>query len=367
MRDSNNLIEAVFANIIDGVAVVDRQDKITAFNQAALTMFDYSHDRLLGQNWHELLNEDAEQDPQDLRFDRVGGSNEIPISQIWKATGKRKSGELFPIEISIGSIPFKDHRIAIIRDITERIEATNQLSALNNSLHKTNHSLIQSNRELEQFTYITAHDLKAPLRAISGLSEWVEEALEEHLSAETRGQMQLLRRRVHRMQSLLDGLLEYSRAGRIQYPIVTVDVNRTIEKIVLILDPPATFTIDIETPMPTFVTHLQPLEQVFIHLIDNAIRHHPTKMGVVKIHAIDLGDYYEFTVADNGEGIEPEYQTKIYRIFQTLKARDFQENVGAGLAIVQKIVTTQGGTINLESIPGNGATFRFTWPKQIYL
>jgi signal transduction histidine kinase len=116
--------------------------------------------------------------------------------------------------------------------------------------------------------------------------------------------------------------------------------------------------------MPIFATRIQPLEQVFSNLIDNALRHHPTKMGVIEISAIDLGDRYEFAIADNGEGIEPQYQQKIYQIFQTLKARDLQENVGAGLAIVKKIVTAEGGTIWLESQPGHGSIFRFTWLKQ---
>jgi light-regulated signal transduction histidine kinase (bacteriophytochrome) len=116
--------------------------------------------------------------------------------------------------------------------------------------------------------------------------------------------------------------------------------------------------------MPTMNTRQQPLQQVFSHLIDNAIRHHPTQTGIIKIAAVDQGDYYEFSVADDGDGIDIQFQEKIYMIFQTLKARDHQENTGAGLAIIQKIATAEGGTIRLESASGSGATFRFTWPKQ---
>jgi PAS domain S-box-containing protein len=379
LRESRNLIEAIVANVVDGVMVIDTRGRIETFNHAAVNMFGYSASEVIGWQWQKLLDAEAE-DTQKLVFYESDLSISTPPfalgasstnGQIWQAIGRRKNGELFPIEISMNNIALDDDRIAIVRDITERQQAAarlkakaTELSILNNSLNLTNRSLMESNRELDRFAYITAHDLKAPLRAIASLSEWVEEDLEDSLSPETRSQMQLLRRRVYRMQSLLNSLLEYSRAGRTKAPVATVDVGRLLDKIVKVLDPPETFTIDIATPMPTLTARWQPLEQVFSHLIDNAIRHHPTKMGIVEISAIDLGNYYEFAIADNGDGIEPQYQTRIYTIFQTLKARDLQENVGAGLAIVRKIVAAEGGTIELESTSGSGAIFRFTWPKQ---
>jgi PAS domain S-box-containing protein len=379
LRESRNLIEAIVANVVDGVMVIDTKGRIETFNHAAVNMFGYSASEVIGWRWQKLLDTEVE-DTQKLLFYDADGSLLAPPSNsesistnghIWQAIGKRKNGDLFPIEISMNNIALDDDRIAIVRDITERQQAAarlqskaNELAALNNSLNLTNRSLVESNRELDRFAYITAHDLKAPLRAIASLSEWVEEDLEDLLSPETRSQMQLLRRRVYRMQALLNSLLEYSRAGRTLAPVATIDVRRLLDKIVTVLAPPETFTIDITTPMPTFTARWKPLEQVFSHLIDNAIRHHPTKMGIVKISAIDLGNYYEFAISDNGDGIDPQYQKRIYTIFQTLKARDLQENVGAGLAIVRKIVTAEGGTIELESTSGSGAIFRFTWPKQ---
>jgi PAS domain S-box-containing protein len=380
LRESRNLIEAIVANVVDGVMTIDTRGRIETFNHAAVKMFGYSASEVIGWQWQKLLNTEAE-DTQKLLFCESDSPSlasppftlqaSVANGQIWQAIGQRKNGELFPIEISMNSIAFDDDRIAIVRDITERQQAAaklqakaTELSLLNNSLTLTNRSLVESNRELDRFAYITAHDLKAPLRAIASLSEWVEEDLDDALSPETRSQMHLLRRRVYRMQSLLNSLLEYSRAGRTQAPIATVDVQRLLDKILQALAPPDTFTISIVNPMPTFTARWQPLEQVFSHLIDNAIRHHPTKMGIVEISVLDLGDRYEFAIADNGDGIEPQYQKRIYTIFQTLKARDLQENVGAGLAIVRKIVAAEGGKIELESTSGSGAIFRFTWPKQ---
>jgi PAS domain S-box-containing protein len=373
LRESRNLIEAIVANVVDGVAIVNTQGKIESFNDAAVKMFGYSSSEVIGWDWQKLIDRDAnEREIQQLLL--ASPSKLVKVmsnGQIWQAMGQRKNGELFPIEISMNNIALDDDRIAIIRDITDRQQAAAKLQAktieltdLNTSLQATNESLLQTNQELDQFAYVTSHDLKAPLRAIASLSEWIEEDLEEHLSSDTRSQLHLLRRRVYRMQALLNSLLEYSRAGRTQSPIAAVDVGKLLTKIIQKLAPPETFTIEIASSMPILDTRWQALEQVFSHLIDNAIRHHPTEMGIVKISAIDLGDRYEFAIVDNGEGIEPQYQKRIYTIFQTLKARDLQENIGAGLAIVKKLVTAEGGTIQLESVAGKGAIFRFTWLKQ---
>jgi PAS domain S-box-containing protein len=357
LRESRNLIEAIVANTVDSVMVVNAQDYIETFNDAAVKMFDYKTVEVIGRPWQKLLP-------------KADGETLTP-GKIWQTMGQRQNGEWFPIEASINNIVLNDDRLIIIRDITERQQAAAQLEAkavqlaeLNASLQASNQSLRESNRELDQFAYITSHDLKAPLRAISNLSEWIEEDLDGSISTETRSHLNLLRRRVDRLQALLNSLLEYSRAGRKQAPITIVDVEPLLHEVIQLLDPPETFSINIVSPMPTMTARRQPLQQVFSHLIDNAIRHHPTKLGIINISVIDQGDRYEFSITDNGDGIDIQFQARIYTIFQTLKARDHQENIGAGLAIIKKIITAEGGTIRLESTVGDGATFRFTWLKQ---
>jgi PAS domain S-box-containing protein len=377
LNESRILVESIVANIIDGVAIVTPQGKVVSINKAAIEMFGYTADEVVGRNWQQLLAREADVTQELLLQSPDLLDKVIPTGNTLQAMGQRKNGDWFPIEFSINSIAADDNeptamlgnRIIIIRDITARQQAAAILSAknthlrdLNQAFDTTNRSLIETNRELDQFAYITAHDLKAPLRAISSLSTWIEEDLEAQMQPETRSQMHLLRSRIDRMQALLDSLLEYSRAGRLQTPISRVDVNDLIARVIDILAPPARFTVNILTPLPIFTTHQQPLQQVFLHLIDNAIRHHPTKVGLVAISA-DLGDRYEFTIADDGDGIDPQYHNRIYTIFQTLKARDLEENIGAGLAIVKKIIEAQGGTIGLESSVGQGANFKFTWLK----
>ena len=385
LSESRNLIEAIVANVIDGVVIINVQGKIQSFNAAAANMFGYDPTDVVDWQWQRLLQQEADITQRllyystddyrhrlgDAAADNMHTSMAPPVGEIWQAIGQRKNGDCFPIEASISSIMLDNDRLVIIRDITSRQQIAAKLQAkaiqlanLNNSLNTSNQLLLRSNRELDQFAYITSHDLKAPLRAIANLSEWIEDDFGPSLTDETRSNMKLLRSRVTRMQSLLNSLLEYSRAGRHSAPVTVVDVHSLLTEILQTLDPPNTFTTVIVAPMPTMLTRRQPLQQVFTHLIDNAIRHHPTKMGIINVSVVDLGDRYEFAISDNGDGIDAQFQERIYTIFQTLKARDLQENMGAGLAIIKKIVTAEGGIIRLESTVGNGATFWFTWLKQ---
>jgi light-regulated signal transduction histidine kinase (bacteriophytochrome) len=220
-------------------------------------------------------------------------------------------------------------------------------------------------QELDQFAYIASHDLKAPLRAIANLSEWIEEDIFDQLNEDNQYQMQLLRGRVHRLDALIDAMRQYSRAGRITGTPERVDVEALLKQVIETLTPPPEFTIEVAPGMPTLVTMRSLLEQVFSQLIDNAIKHHPKADGKVKISVQEQSDTYEFAVTDNGEGIAPEFHERVFAIFQTLQARDEVENTGVGLAIAKRIVEGQGGTIRLESQEGQGTTFYFTWPKPL--
>ncbi|MEM9292925.1 MAG: ATP-binding protein [Acidobacteriota bacterium] len=223
--------------------------------------------------------------------------------------------------------------------------------------------LERSNRELDNFAYVASHDLKAPLRAISTLAYWIEEDLEGKMSQESVEQLELLRGRVQRMEGLINGILEYSRVGRINADLVEVDVAELLHEIVEMLGIPEEFQVDIEPPVPVFEARRLRLQQVFSNLISNAYKYHDRLDGQVLISCQERDEEYEFTVADDGPGIAPEYQRKVFLIFQTLQSRDEVESTGVGLALVQKIIETEGGRITLESELGKGSTFCFTWPK----
>jgi signal transduction histidine kinase len=175
--------------------------------------------------------------------------------------------------------------------------------------------------------------------------------------------MNLLRGRVHRLENLIDGLLKYSRVGRIQSPPEVVNIDRLLAEVIDLLSPPPGFTLIVEGEMPTLLTEKTPLVQVFTNAIDNAIRHHDRDDGNIKISVIDRGNCHEFSVTDDGPGIAPEYQEKVFAIFQTLEARDKKENTGIGLALIKKIIETHNGKIQLESQGDRGTSLRFTWLK----
>jgi len=239
-----------------------------------------------------------------------------------------------------------------------------ELTCLMAGIAQINIALEKRNQELDQFAYVVSHDLKAPLRAIANLSQWIEEDISDSLNDENRHQMKLLRGRVHRLEALLNGLLQYSRVGRIATEAELVDVKALLYEVLNSIAPPPQVTITIGSEMPTLLTQRLPMFQVFSNLLSNAIKHHDRLDAQVTISVVDKDQFYEFAVTDDGPGIAPQYHEKVFGIFQTLKARDQVENTGVGLAIVKKIIDSFAGDIHLESQEGQGATFRFTWPKQ---
>lgn len=260
--------------------------------------------------------------------------------------------------------------IATIQNITQRKQALtalqhqkNDLVTVNRRLTDTMTRLEQRNEELDQFAYVTSHDLKAPLRAIINLSSWIEEDIGATLPEENKEQFTLLKSRVHRMEGLINGLLDYSRVDRTHQSHERLDITELISEIIDLISPPDGFTITLDPNLPTLEAKKTPLVQIFSNLLTNAIKHHDRSDGNICISAKDIGNFYEFTVSDDGPGIAPAYHDKIFVIFQTLKARDDLESTGIGLSLVKKIVLAENGSLSLESEPGQGATFRFTWPK----
>jgi light-regulated signal transduction histidine kinase (bacteriophytochrome) len=249
------------------------------------------------------------------------------------------------------------------KELKNRQKLDSELAWLNHELVKITSLLKKRNQELDRFAYVTSHDLKAPLRAIANLAVWLKEDLEGQITEENQQQLELMQSRVERMDGLIQGLLEYSRIGRRSSPTKTINIADLVHETVDFLSPPPEFEIIVENTLPTMEVETLPIQQVFSNLISNAIKYHHQEQGKIIISSEDRGDCYEFAIADDGPGIEPQYHERIFTIFQTLQPRDTIESTGIGLSIVKKIVEDRSGTVRVESQLDRGATFYFTWPK----
>jgi hypothetical protein len=370
LSQSEACFRSLVQNASDVIQIVAADGTVTYTSPSIKQILGYEPEDWLGKKAFELVHpDDLAQVECLLREALLYPATNIAFEfRLRHASGETRDFEA--IANNLLAEPSVAGIVTTYRDINKHkktelalFQRAAELAHLTSVLAQTNAVLKKRNQELDQFAYVVSHDLKAPLRAIANLSEWIEEDLSDTLTEDTQHQMDLLRGRVHRMEALINGLLQYSRVGRFETAKVTVSVASLLAEVIDSLAPPETLTITVEPNMPTLVTHRLPLEQVFTNLISNAIKHHPGKDGKVQISVQDQGLFYEFAVADDGAGIAPQYHEKVFGIFQTLEARDKSENTGIGLAIVKKIVEGQGGSIRLESQEGQGARFSFTWSK----
>lgn len=256
---------------------------------------------------------------------------------------------------TIGTVELKDEKpvklIGTIQDITERKQVMEELE--------------RSNKDLDSFAYIASHDLKSPLRGVQQLTNWIEEDLKAVQDSEINQHLSLLRSRVNRMERLLDDLLTYSRVGREDAKIETVDVTELITYIFDFCNVSGNFNLVIEGYSGHIKVLRVPLEKVLRNLINNAIKHHDKPTGTITVNVELQTKQCIFEIKDDGPGIDAEFNEVIFEIFKTLRPRDEIEGSGMGLAIVKKSIESQGGKIEVFDNVPRGACFRFSW--QFYI
>jgi light-regulated signal transduction histidine kinase (bacteriophytochrome) len=272
----------------------------------------------------------------------------------------------------IGGLFFGHARTDVFTDHAERIAtelAANAATAMDNArryeeAQRLIAELEKANTELDQFAYAASHDLRAPLRGITNLASWIDEDLPDTTDATTKEHLRLLKSRAARMDRLINGLLELARVGRARQKPERVDVTELLHETIELLNPRAEARVMMIGEMPMLVTERAALQQVFSHLIANALAHAGRDDVVVRISAIDRGDDWELAISDNGVGIPAEHQARVWQLFQTLQSRDIIETIGIGLAIVRKQVERNGGRAWIDPAAESGTTIRFTWPKR---
>ena len=337
------------------VAVTDQKGIFTYVNDNFCTISQYTNEELIGQD-QKIINS-GYHSPEFRReaFITIASGN------IWRGEikNKAKDGSFYWESTTI--VPFLNEKgkpyqyIGISTNITQEKLAKEDL-------HNALTDLEKKNKELDQFAYIVSHDLKAPLRAINNLSEWIVEDMPE-MPDDVSANFGLLRGRILRMENLINGVLDYSRIGRTKIEKESTDLIKVLHQIIDSLVPVEGFEVIVGANIPTITTEKILIVQIFSNLISNAVKYNDKAIGKIECQYKSLPDFHQFSIKDNGPGIAGEYHKKVFKVFQTIEARDKKESTGIGLSIVKKIIEEKGGNIFIESEADQGANFIFTLPK----
>jgi signal transduction histidine kinase len=220
------------------------------------------------------------------------------------------------------------------------------------------------NQQMNEFAYIVSHDLKAPLRGIASLGDFIEEELGDKITPPISDILRMIKQRTERMQNLIDGILQYSRMSFLETKAEDVNTHELVTSVVDLLAPHQNIKILISNDLPIIFAQRIKLHEVFQNLISNAIKYNKSEDGTISVTATELDNYWEFTIEDTGIGIKPEHVGKIFSIFHTLQPKDKSESTGIGLTIVKKLVEQVGGEVKVYSEFGKGSQFTFSWPKR---
>ena len=344
----------IIANMNLGLVEVNNDDVIQMVNQSFIEMSGYSKDELVGHKGGELLIADKSSDiikeENEKRLKGQSNSYELVV--------KNKAGEIRYWLIS--GAPNYDIKGNVIGSIGIHLDIT-ELKNLQFQKEKLLEKLEKSNEELQEYAHIVSHDLKSPLRSIDALVQWIKEDNKDEFDDTTIQNFGLIETTLEKMEQLISDVLKYSSMASKQNHDEDVDIQLLVDDVLELIFVPEHFEIKVLNQLPVIKGDRIKMQQVFQNLLSNSIKYNDKAKGLIEIDVSDHKSHYQFSIKDNGIGIESKYHDSIFKIFQSLnKSKD---SSGIGLSIVKKIIGLHGGNVWLESTPNVGTTFYFTIKK----
>jgi PAS domain S-box-containing protein len=353
LDEKSSQLQGVFENIIDSYLVMELSGDILKMNDAAIELFGYnSKEEKVNVN-NLIYSEDTEYASESY--------NELTEKGFFSNFTTRiltKDKKVKWVQVN-GSLIYDRQKnpIAaqgIIRDISV-------LKSLEQQKEKIRKELEKSNNELQEYAHIVSHDLKTPLRSIDALVSWIKMDNTGKLDEITTQNLELIEKTLETMENLISNVLEYSSAGAVLENVKDIDLNITFQDVLRLLFIPENVTVNVLNKLPIIKGDTTKFQQIFQNLVSNAIKFSDKENGIVDIDFIEKPSFYQFSVKDNGIGIEKKYHDKIFKIFHSLNKS--KESTGIGLSIVKKVIELYEGSIWLESELNKGTTFYFTIKK----
>lgn len=328
---------------------------------------------VVGRSITELLDMESSR----RKWERIVAATEADAGRAWELVFRGRESLLEPRTFTASLGTADGSRLWLVEHPLDRQAESmaGQMQALNADLTTTQRALVKeqarlaaalrdlerSNAALDEFAHAASHDLKAPLRAIIDYTELLETEVAKDLPEEQRGYLTRISVLSLKMRRMIDAVLEYARVGRVTSSVETADSGHVLRDTLEFLAPPPDVEFELASGMPVLEMERVPFEQVFRNLFSNAIKYRRAEGARVRVSAFDESSHWKFVVADNGPGIPASQQQRIWGLFHTTRP---QEGAGIGLALVKRIVESQGGQVFVESTSGNGARFSVAWPKQ---
>jgi PAS domain S-box-containing protein len=348
-----------YSNIINnmnlGLIEVDNDDNILMVNKSFLEMSGYEESELIGKKAGEIFLGEKEK----LQLFTQNKKREKGISDSYELRVKTKTG--IERHWLISGAPNYNLRGEIIGSIGVHLDISD-FKLLQSQKEKLLNKIKKSNEELQDYTYAVSHDLKSPLRNINALLSWLKSDNDKILDKTSLEYFNQLDLTIDKMENLINGILHHSSIRESDSDNNDTDIQKLIDELIPSLHIPSNIEVKIIKKLPCVKGDAVKLEQVFLNLINNAVEHMDKPVGFIKIDYIEHPTEYEFSISDNGQGIEEEDFIKIFKMFYSHKAKS--NNCGIGLSMVKKILSIYDSKIDLESKLGQGTTFFFKLKKQ---